>query len=67
MIGIVKVRVLGMVRNGEQLYAYKKVPGVAATSSRLAQDKKEENGKTFLIGAYPLRNVIVNCGGRGCL
>jgi len=50
IIGIVKVRVMGTVRNGEQLYAYKKKPGVAAAYSRLCLDKKEEDDKPFLIG-----------------
>jgi len=50
VIGIVKVRVLGPVRNGDQLYAYKKRPGVAATRTRLLLEKREENDKTFLIG-----------------
>ena len=52
IIGIVKVRVMGTVRNGEQLYAYKKKPGVAAAYSRLCLDKKEEDDKPFLIGRY---------------
>ena len=50
IIGIVKVRVLGPVRNGDQLYAYKKRPGVAATRTRLLFEKREENDKPFLIG-----------------
>ena len=52
IIGIVKVRVMGMVKNGEQLYAYKKKPGVAAAYSRLCLDKREEDDKPFLIGMY---------------
>ena len=46
------MRVLGMVRNGDLLYAYKKVPGVAATSATLRLHSWEETGRPFLIGNY---------------
>ena len=50
VLGIVKVKVLGPVRNGEQLYAFPKRPGVAATSTCIAYHERDSDDKPLLLG-----------------
>ncbi|XP_065060043.1 uncharacterized protein LOC135687420 [Rhopilema esculentum] len=50
IIGIVKVRVVGPVYNGEQLYAYPERHGVAATRSTISLDRSDVSQRLLLLG-----------------